>query len=144
MRKFKFIVLNLCIAMLISIVPVHAVENTSSAAREDAGQAKFSYIAVFDSNLKIEKDGKAVVKSSLTARNVDKIMLSTFLQKYENGSWTNLKHWTLTKEGVAALLVEEYSVESGYAYRVVSYGYVYGSKGEFLEGDSYYGDSVIY
>ena len=144
MRRIRIVILNLCIAMFISVVPAQAAENTNLVAKEDAGQAKFSYICVIDNNLKIDNDGRVIVTSSLTSRNVDKILLSIFLQKYENGSWINLKHWTITKEGNAALLGGEYSVQSGFAYRIVSYGYVNGSKGEFLEGDSYYGGSELY
>jgi hypothetical protein len=106
-------------------------------------QPQFTNISVFYNDLSINDTGKALITSSITAREIDEIRISTFLQKYEDGQWTTVKHWTTTQSGTLAVLGESWYVVSGYQYRIKSYGYVY-QNGKMIESSSYTSRTIIY
>jgi len=80
----------------------------------------FTYITAFSSNLQISSDGEASITVFVSSRNCDRIGISTFLQKYENGIWTTQKNWTSNQNGTVATLDEKFYISRGYQYRIQS------------------------
>jgi hypothetical protein len=101
---------------------------------------RFTYISVFYNEFNITDQGKAELTSSIDARNVDEYKISMYLQKYQNGRWVTIKHWFSIENGTFCGLGEIWYVESGYQYRMVSYGYVY-IDGVCVENTQYISDS---
>ncbi|NLM52632.1 MAG: hypothetical protein GX197_07430 [Firmicutes bacterium] len=54
-------------------------------------------------------------------RDVQKIILSNFLQRYENNEWVTIKSWSSEHNGDWAGWEKRYAVVSGYTYRLVTY-----------------------
>ncbi len=65
------------------------------------------------------------MESVLSARDVDRCKISMYLQKYQNGSWINVKHWSNTENDTYCDLGKTWYVVSGFQYRMKTYGYVY-------------------
>jgi len=66
-----------------------------------------------------------------------------YLQKYQNGSWVTVKHWSATESGSFCGIGETWYVMSGYQYRMLTYGYVY-YNGNSLENTKFTSGTVIY
>ena len=144
MRIKRFFMLCLCLTFMISAVPVHASSDFKLAdGASSIIQPQFTYISVFMNDFNIENNGKATIASSVTARNVDKIKINAYLQRYANGQWTTVKSWTITESGTIAVLDESWYVASGYQYRMVSYAYVY-LNNQLLESTTYTSGTKIY
>ncbi len=140
MKKLFIFVL---VITLFSVIPVNAIGDLKAEEKIDLIQPQFTNISVFYNDFKITENGKAILTSSITARDVDEIRISTYLQQYKGGQWTIVKHWTTTQYGTIGVLGETWYVSSGYQYRMVSYGYVYNDD-VFIESTSYTSDSLIY
>ncbi|MDD4753080.1 MAG: hypothetical protein PHT78_07505 [Desulfitobacteriaceae bacterium] len=142
MQMKKILIMCLCLALMLPVTFVYA-SSDMELLENDLIQPMFTNINVFYNDFQITDRGKALLTSSVDARNVDKITISTYLQKYQNGSWTTVKHWTTTQSGSLAVLGESWYVASGYQYRMVSYGYVY-NDGQLLESATYISDTEFY
>ena len=121
------------IAIMICLlgVPTQAQENSSiyEAFEEVNFQPQFTNISIFQTGFDISSTGKASVNVYLTAQNVDSVKVDASLQQYKNGAWKTIKSWTNTAAGTNAGLSGTYYVAKGFAYRIVSKGFVYkGSK----------------
>jgi hypothetical protein len=144
MRRSKVFLLFLSVMFIFTILPINASTDIESTENETVIiQPKFTNITVFYNDFYITNQGKAVLTSSIDARNVDECKISMYLQKYQNGSWTTVKHWSTIESGTFCGLGETWYVMSGYQYRMVSYGYVYKAD-NFLESTSYTSKKVIF
>jgi len=142
MRRSKVFLLFLSVMFIFTILPINAstdIETTETVIIHP----KFTNITVFYNDFYITDQGKAVLTSSIDARNVDECKISMYLQKYQDGSWVTVKHWSATESGMFCGLGETWYVMSGYQYRMVSYSYVY-QKGNLLESTSYTSKSKLY
>lgn len=125
-------------------VPASATENYKAIDIKTATvQPKFLNISVFMNSFDITDSGKAIVESALSARDCDEVRISMYLQRYENGQWTNVKHWAETRSGLSMLLSKKWYITKGYQYRMKSYGYVY-SNGQVIESTTHVSDSKVY
>lgn len=123
---------------------VHAKDNLKvTKTKEDIIEPMFTNINVFHNDFDITNKGKALLTSSLSARNVDQVKISTYLQKYQNGEWATVKHWSIVEADSLAVLGDNWYVVSGYQYRMISYGYVY-TNGKLLESGSYVSETKLY
>ena len=136
-------ILMLCFVLIILSVPVYATENIELQEKVDVNSTRFSNINLFRNTFEIEKYGKAVLTSAVDARNTDEIKISMYLQKYEDGRWQTVKHWSTIQSGTFAVLGTQRYVASGYQYRMKSYAYVY-KDDVFLESTVYTSSSKIY
>lgn len=103
----------------------------------------FTNIRSFSNSLEISKNGISYTETFISARNVDRVSVELLLQQYKNGKWTTIKEWSDSKAGDNHGLSKQWSVASGYSYRLVSYGYVYqGNK--LVESTSSTSSTVYY
>jgi hypothetical protein len=144
MKKGLILVSLIFLLVCIVTMPAQALIDSSLAGNENLlNQERFTYISVFYNEFNITNQGKAELTSSIDARNVDECKVSMYLQKYQNGRWTMIKHWSSTENGTFCGLGEIWYVESGYQYRMVSYGYVY-INGICVENTYYISDPYVY
>ena len=144
MRVKKIFMVCLCLLCMFSVIPAYASSDIRSVEENaDIVQSRFTNVDSFYNDFNISDKGKATITSSIIARNVDEIKISTYLQKYKSGRWTTVKQWTTTESGTIAVLGESWYVASGNQYRMVSYGYVY-KNNELLESTTYTSDTEIY
>jgi len=136
-------ILILCFVLIILSVPVYATENIELQEKLDINSTRFSNINLFQNTFEIEKYGKAILTSAVDARNTDEIKISMYLQKYEDGRWQTVKHWSTIQSGTFAVLGTQWYVASGYQYRMKSYAYVY-KDDVFLESTVYTSGSEVY
>lgn len=123
MKRVNIMLLFICFLLVFSIIPVSAStdSNVSDESKTVLIQPKFTNISVFYNDFYITDQGKAVLMSSIDARNVDECKLSMYLQKYQNGSWITVKYWSATESGTFCGLGEIWYVMSGYQYRMLTY-----------------------
>jgi hypothetical protein len=103
---------------------------------EIPNSSRFTYIALHAYSFHINSD-QAFCSSDVTAysSSVDKVRIKGYLQKYQNGSWINIKYWTNYDNGNYVQTGGSWYIDKGYSYRYVSYAYVY-NNGVMLESDS--------
>lgn len=130
----KFIVTILIIMTIVSL------STAVLATNDDGGATDYTYISVTTTNLEINSIGKACCAATLTCyAGTDSNRISAYLQRYNNGTWTTLQHWTQDTTGSRGTLYKEYYVTSGYQYRLRVYYYAYeGSNTESATGTDYY------
>jgi hypothetical protein len=118
---------------------------TSNPKKEESEvvQVKFTNIYAFINNFEISDSGKSTFTSIITARNVDKVSISCYLQQYSNGIWKTIKSWSGEYKGTEYGLSSSWYVASGYSYRLKSYAYVY-KDGTLIESDSYTSSNIYY
>ena len=109
--------------LLISLFTVaYASED---AERNDMG-LRYTYINNAMTAIGISSSGKATISNSIDCySDVDKITVSTYLQKNVNGTWTTLKHWTDTEYDNDYVGSHSYYVVSDNSYRALTYFYAY-------------------
>ena len=144
MKVARFFIVALCVIFVFIIAPVNAEREIEHTEAENLLiQPMFTNISVFLNDFDITSNGKAILTSSVNARNVDECRISMYLQRYQNGSWTNVKHWSATESGKLCDLGKTWYVMSGYQYRMKTYAYVY-QDGNFKESTSYTSRSIVY
>lgn len=144
MKRGNRIIGMMCVLLLMLAVPVNATENHELTKEETITiQPRFSNITVFSVSFDITDSGKAMVESVLSARSCDEVKISMYLQRYENGTWVSLKHWSDTRSSTSMLLSKEWYVSQGYQYRMKAYGYVY-NNGQVVESTSQVSNTIVY
>jgi hypothetical protein len=137
-------VLMLVLVLTLLAVPVYASDNAELQEENvDVVSPRFTNISVFYNDFEINENGKAMLTSSITSRDTDEIKISTYLQRYEDGGWITVKHWTTIQLGTIAVLGEQWYVTSGHQYRMKSYAYVY-KNNEFIESTTYTSGTKLY
>ena len=102
----------------------YASENTKTEPDGLYG-AKYTYISNATTSLSIKR-GLATITNSISCYSVvDRIEVSTYLQKNVDGVWTTLQHWTDTEYDDDYVGSHSYYVVSGYNYRALTYFYAY-------------------
>lgn len=141
MKRGNLVIGFICLMFVMMTVPLNA--STDTEIEKVLIQPRFTNISVFYNDFYITDQGKAVLTSYIDARNVDECRISMYLQKYQNGSWVTVKHWSATESGTFCGLGETWYVMSGYQYRMATYGYVYFND-DLLENTNYTSKTTIF
>ena len=92
----------------------------------------WTLISRASNDLYMDPNGQAFMTAYISTYNgVDRVSMTSHLQRYVNNTWVTIKHWTYEKKGTSAFWSEEYNVSKGYNYRLVTYFFAYsGSSAE--------------
>lgn len=88
-------------------------------------QPLFTNVNTFQSTLDIASNGKSSNTVYLNSRNADKVKINAYLQQYNSGRWTTVKSWSGSRSSTSYGFTNNWYVNKGYSYRLVSYGYIY-------------------
>ena len=122
--KKRILQITLIISMLCFTVLPSFAESLDNA-KDTIIQPRWTEISQFNNSFNITSSGRADIKSSMSAFNVDLIRVEANLQQFKNGSWVTIKTWTGTSQDVICSVVGSLYVHRGYSYRMVSTGTVY-------------------
>lgn len=103
----------------------------------------FTNINVFINSFHIFEDGRACVSSYLEIRDADMAAISVYLERYSNGTWSEVHSWSNSSYTFYTTVDGAYYVPSGYSYRMRSHGFAY-KNGSIVEMTSYYSSSEYY
>lgn len=106
-------------------------------------QPLFTNINTFQSTFDIDSNGKSLNTVYLNSRNADRIKINTYLQQYNSGRWTTIKSWSESRNSTSYGFTNNWYVNKGYSYRLVSYGYVYKSN-RIVESTSRISQTLTY
>ena len=122
MMTKKLTAAMLCLALLlVTNIPAFAVTNST----ESMIQPQYTYIKDISSTINASNGQASVYVRLRGISSVTKIVITTELQQYRNGGWSEIESWTQTTNGNSAILSESGSISSGYSYRTVSNFTVY-------------------
>lgn len=145
--KLKTILLLALVMVIIAIpMPANAREKQSEADLSiDVTEPELRYVDVqsLKGDLAISSSGKVSVFGSIVARTAEKTRVTCILKKYENGTWSAHKSWTVTEDFNVATVMEDWYVPSGYYYRLYVYGYAW-VDGVLVDAPIYISDTVYY
>ncbi|MBA1334989.1 MAG: hypothetical protein HPY66_0611 [Firmicutes bacterium] len=143
MLKKKLLSTALTALLVISaLMPTALAAGETSAAPESVVSIQYVYINQASTSLTISSSGTATVYGYVQKAPAGKnIYLTSTLQRYSNGSWSNVKSWSKSSTSSSASILETYQVTSG-TYRVETYYYVSGDGG--YESGTVYSKTVTY
>lgn len=129
-RKLAFLI-TLILVFATFVSPAHAADNSSSspvitaAPPEAQAAVRYTYINYAYSTISISGSGIASVYNRIScSTSVDKVVMSCYIQKYDNG-WKTVAHWRDTVYSYSGSSSHATYVYSGYTYRVRTYFYAY-------------------
>ena len=137
-----------CAAMILSLVLTLSFTGTASASNPtETGLNPLSemgimltYISSTFTNLVIDSTGYAECVARIdTYDGVDRVTVSAYLEKYDNG-WSTLKHWSESYDGTYYAMIKSRYVEEGYLYRIRAYFYAYDGNNSESVSDTVYWD----
>jgi hypothetical protein len=124
--KIKYRIIFCLVLAFVLCVP------SSSNAMDNRDLDGSSYVPVWtlikyaDNNFYINPDGRASMTASISAYSgIDRVSMTSHLQRYVNNTWVTIKHWTHENSGTSAFWSEDYYVSTGYSYRLVTYFFAY-------------------
>lgn len=128
MLKKSMIALGMSLVMVSSnVIPVMAAGERPMLLSDRIVTPNYVNINRASSTLTISGSTATVRASVQKTASGENIYLSCSLQKYLNGSWTNIKSWSDSSSTAASVYIsEKYSVSKG-KYRVKAYYSVNGS-----------------
>ncbi len=138
--RIKFL-LSWCLVLALFSLRSYTLQ--SDDLQKEIIQPRFTYINVFQNSFNISNNGKATAEVFLYAHDVDQVEVQANIQQYNNGAWQTIKSWSSTQQGTSCRLGKSWYVESGYSYRLVSYGYVYRNNA-IVEYTVYIGSAKYY
>ncbi|MEG6613025.1 hypothetical protein V6C42_09250 [Pseudoclostridium thermosuccinogenes] len=143
MFKKRFFAFSLCTLIILAVLATSAFAAEETSAKQDSGVSiLYTYINQASTSLTISADGTATVYGYVQKTPAGKyIYLSCTLQRYSNGTWSNVKSWSKSSTSSSASIHESYQVSSG-TYRVETYYYVSADSG--YESDTIYSKTVTY
>lgn len=143
MLKKKLLSAALTALLVISaLTPTVSAAGDTNAAPESVVSVQYVYINQASTSLTISSSGTATVYGYVQKTPAGKnIYLTSTLQRYSNGSWTDVKSWSKSSTSSSASILETYQVSSG-TYRVETYYYVSGDGG--YESDEIFSKTVTY
>ncbi len=106
-------------------------------------QPLFTNVNTFQSTFDIDPNGRSSNTVYLNARNVDKVQINAYLQQYNSGKWTTIKSWSGSRNSASYGFTNNWYVNKGYSYRLVSYGYVY-KNNKIIENTSGISKTITY
>jgi len=143
MSKKSFLSAALGALLLLTVsAPTVLAAGEANAASGSIVSIQYVYINQASTSLSISAGGTATVYGFVQKTPAGKsIYLSSTLQRYSNGSWSNVKNWSKSSTSSSASILETYQVSSG-TYRVKTYYYVSGDDG--YESGTVYSKTVTY
>ena len=143
MSKKRFLSAALGMLLLLTVsAPTVLAAGEVNVAPESIVSIQYVYINQASTSLTISSSGTATVYGYVQKTPAGKnIYLSSTLQRYSNGSWTDVKSWSKSSSSSSASILETYQVSSG-TYRVETYYYVSGDGG--YESDEIFSKTVTY
>jgi len=139
-KKTVFMILSL--VLILSFSGTAFAADPSEAQTEPSGEMgiMLTYISSTLTNLNIDTSGTADCVARIDAYDgVDKVTVSAYLEKYDNG-WSTVKHWTESHSGTYYALIKSCSVTEGYLYRLRAYYYAYDGANSESVSDTVYWD----
>ena len=131
MRKKLTFLLTTIILVATLVSPVNAADNSASSQIITVSPPEAQALATYTSidyaycTLSIDYNGCASVYNRIVCdSNVDKIVISSYLQRYDGG-WKTVKNWRQTTYASSASMSKYMFVSQGYSYRVKTYFYAY-------------------
>jgi len=141
MRKLLTAALSVLLVTFALTPTALATEETSATPESDVS-IQYVYINQASTSLTISASGTATVYGYVQKTPAGKnIYLTSTLQRYSNGSWTDVKSWSKSSSSSSASILETYQVSSG-TYRVETYYYVSGDGG--YKSDEIFSKTVTY
>lgn len=119
MKRVLISIILITLSIVVNM-PIFAVSNVHEVHNLGIVSPSFTNISYVKEDLNIENDGIAHAQTTVTARNIDKIIINMSLQRYENGNWKVLKSWLQTTYGSESVLYKTMTVSRGYRYRILS------------------------
>lgn len=119
MKRVLISIILITLSIVVNM-PIFAISNVHEVHNLGIVSPSFTNISYVKADLNIENDGIAHAQTTVTARNIDKIVINMSLQRYENGNWKVLKTWLQTTYGSESVLYKTLTVSRGYSYRVLS------------------------
>ena len=119
-------------AILLAVMSIFTIGIASAAAQEIVPY--WNHTATINNTLTINNN---VANVNVTVRgndDMDRVDISTHLQRYVNGSWQDVKSFYESSNSFYCLMSESYSVTKGYKYRISTTVWVYDKTGS----NSYY------
>jgi hypothetical protein len=87
---------------------------------------QWTLIMHVSNGLSIDNWGKASMVSHISAYDgVERVRISPYLERYENGTWVTVKNWSQDYEGNMALWTKDWYVNKGFNYRLTTFFYAY-------------------
>jgi len=117
------------VSLLLVLMVLFSLTATAYAT-DDAGRAPdvttedYTYFYYTTGSLDIQNGIAYCGASASCVSSVNRINLSMYLQKYDNG-WITIKYWTNRTNSDDASLNGQWAVMSGYAYRNRCFYYAY-------------------
>ena len=128
--------------LFIALTPAALAAREASATPESMVSIQYVYINQASTSLTISASGTATVYGYVQRTPAGKnIFLMSTLQRFSNGSWSNVRSWSRSSTSSSATILETHQVTRG-TYRVETYYYVSGDGGH--ESGAIYSKTVIY
>lgn len=117
-KKVCIVILILLIFNFMNLVLVKAI----SIDEESSEKVELMYIYLVSKASYLDiSSNTATIRATLKAKsNIDKVLITSRLQKKVNGEWKTVEAWTVSKNGYSCSLEKTRSVNKGYEYRVFS------------------------
>jgi hypothetical protein len=128
--------------LFIALTPAALAAGEARAMPEPMASIQYVYINQASTSLTISASGTATVYGYVQRTPAGKnIYLTSTLQRFSNGSWSNVRSWSNSSTSSSATILETHQVTRG-TYRVETYYYVSGDGGH--ESGTIYSKTVIY
>ena len=143
MEKNKRICMTILILLIFNFLNLDLVKAISiDKSNNEKVELMYVYLISKASYLDINSD-IANIRATLKAKSdVDKVLITSRLQKKVNGEWKTIEAWTVSKNGYSCSLEKTKSVSKGYEYRVFSTMKSY--KGDKSESVASFSEAVKY
>ncbi len=114
-----------CISLVMCLfLPIQALASETDEEPVVIIQPLFTYISSVSADFDIVSGQASMYSVMYASSGVDQVRITSYLQKYENGAWSNVTSWTKLADGTSCTLSKTYGVSSG-TYRLRSYFYAY-------------------
>lgn len=121
MVKNKKVCMTILILLIFNFMNLALVKAISiDEANSEKVEPMYVYLVSKVSYLDISSN-IATIRATLKAKSdVDKVLITSRLQKKVNGEWKTIEAWTVSKNSYSCSLEKTKSVSKGYEYRVFS------------------------
>ncbi len=119
-------------AVFLVAMSIFAIGVASAAAQEI--EPRWNYTATIGNTLTISNNVANVNVTVRANSDMDRVDISTRLEKYVNGTWQNVTSFYKSSNSFYCLMSESYGVTKGYKYRISTTVWVY----DKTSSNSYY------
>ena len=122
----KFITFLLVVLFLLAFAGTTlATDSSESELSSTPPSTRYTYILYADADLDIVS-GTAYMSADLNcSASVDSCSISAYLQRYENGAWVNVQHYSKYSSSNYCSWSSSHSATAGYSYRLRVYFYAW-------------------